>query len=143
MVDVSSKPVSHRTAVAESIVRLGSEIMDKLSDQGWRGSKGPIFDTAIIAGTMGAKKTAELIPFCHSLNLKSVKINIEPYDEACVRIEATVNVTEQTGVEMEALTAVSIASLTMYDMCKSLSKEISIEETRLIHKSGGKSDYTK
>ena len=141
MVDVSAKSVSERTAIAEGFVRIGPEIMRALAENAWSSKKGPIIDTAIIAGTMGAKKTSELIPFCHSLNLKSVEIAIEPVDEARLRIEALVKVSDQTGVEMEALTAVSVASLTIYDMCKSASKEIVIESSRLVKKTGGKSDF--
>ena len=142
MVDVSEKAVTERIAIAESIVYLGKAIMAAFEDSGWSSKKGPILDTAIIAGTMGAKKTSELIPFCHPLNLKSVKIKIDPVDDARLRIEARVKVLDQTGVEMEALTAASVAALTVYDMCKAVSKDIVIESTRLVKKTGGKSDYT-
>ncbi len=141
MVDVSDKKVTERIAIAESFVRLGPAIMEAFKEAGWSSKKGPIFDTAIIAGTMAAKKTSELIPFCHPLNLKSVKIDIAPLDDACLRIEARVKVLDQTGVEMEALTAASVAALTIYDMCKSASKDIVIESTHLIEKTGGKSDF--
>lgn len=141
MVDVSEKNVTERTAIAECFVYLGPEIMTAFTEAGWSSKKGPILDTAIIAGTMAAKKTSELIPFCHPLNLKSVKIEITPADEARLRIEARVKVCDQTGVEMEALTAASGAALTIYDMCKAASKSIVIESTRLIEKTGGKSDY--
>ncbi|MGC6423943.1 MAG: cyclic pyranopterin monophosphate synthase MoaC [Lentimonas sp.] len=143
MVDVSEKDTTERIAIAESFVFLGLEIMAAFADAGWRSKKGPIIDTAIIAGTMAAKKTSELIPFCHPLNLKSVKIKIEPVDEARLRIEARVKVLDQTGVEMEALTAVSGAALTIYDMCKAASKDIVIESTRLVSKTGGKSDFAR
>ena len=143
MVDVSEKTISKRIAIAESFVYLGSEIMSAFAETGWNCKKGPILDTAIIAGTMAAKKTSELIPFCHQLNIKSVKIEIHPADESRLRIEATVTVLDQTGVEMEALTAASGAALTIYDMCKAVSKDIVIEFTRLIEKTGGKSDYKK
>ncbi|TVP78420.1 MAG: cyclic pyranopterin monophosphate synthase MoaC [Puniceicoccaceae bacterium] len=139
--DVSAKTATERSAVAECHVYLGPEIMSALADSGWSSKKGPILDTAIIAGTMGAKKTSELIPFCHPLNLKSVKIDIAPADDARLRIEARVKVLDQTGVEMEALTAASIAALTIYDMCKAASKDIVIESTRLLEKTGGKSGY--
>jgi len=142
MVDVSGKALTERTAAAEAFVRLGPEIMKAFEEAGWTSKKGPILDTAIIAGTMAAKNTAGLIPFCHSLNLKSVKIEIAPADESRLRIEARVKVLDQTGVEMEALTAASVAALTIYDMCKSASKGIVIESTRLIEKTGGKSDLT-
>mgnify|MGYP000906970777 FL=1 len=115
--------------------------MRAFAEAGWSSKKGPILDTAIIAGTMAAKKTSELIPFCHPLNLKSVKIKIEPADSARLRIEAKVKVLDQTGVEMEALTAASGAALTIYDMCKAVSKDITIESTRLVVKTGGKSDF--
>lgn len=141
MVDVSDKTVTERIAIAESFVNLGPEIMSHFAESGWSSKKGPIIDTAIIAGTMAAKKTSELIPFCHPLNLKSVKIKIEPVDDARLRIEARVKVLDQTGVEMEALTAASGAALTIYDMCKAVSKDIVIESTRLVEKTGGKSDY--
>lgn len=141
MVDVSAKAVTERIAVAESIVFLGEAILAEFESSNWNSKKGPILDTAIIAGTMGAKKTSELIPFCHPLNLKSVKLNIEPVDSARLRIEARVKVLDQTGVEMEALTAASTAALTLYDMCKAVSKDIIIESTRLMTKTGGKSDY--
>jgi cyclic pyranopterin phosphate synthase len=141
MVDVSDKATTERTAIAESIVYLGSEIMQAFTAAGWSSKKGPILDTAIIAGTMGAKKTSELIPFCHPLNLKSVKIDIQALDHARLRIEARVKVLDQTGVEMEALTAASVAALTIYDMCKAVSKAIVIESTRLVEKTGGKSDF--
>lgn len=141
MVDVSEKAVTERTAIAESYVHLGAEIMQSFENACWGSKKGPILETAIIAGTMAAKKTSELIPFCHPLNLKSVKIEITPIDEARLRIEARVKVLDQTGVEMEALTAASVASLTIYDMCKSASKDIVIETTSLVEKTGGKSDY--
>lgn len=141
MVDVSEKETTERTAVAEAFVYLGADIMKAFKDSGWGSKKGPILDTAIIAGTMAAKKTSELIPFCHPLNLKSVKIDIAPSDEARLRIEARVKVLDQTGVEMEALTAATGAALTVYDMCKAVSKDIVIESTRLVEKTGGKSDY--
>lgn len=143
MVDVSEKAATERTAIAESFVYLGTEIMSAFTEAGWSSKKGPILDTAIIAGTMAAKKTSDLIPFCHPLNLKSVKIEIIPTDEARLRIEARVKVLDQTGVEMEALTAASGAALTIYDMCKAASKDIVIESTRLVKKTGGKSDYCK
>ena len=141
MVDVSEKISSDRSAIAECIVNLNDEILRSFADAGWKSKKGPILDTAIIAGTLAAKKTSELIPFCHHLKLQSVKIDIFPIDDSRLRIEARVKALEQTGVEMEALSAVSVAALTIYDMCKSASKDISIEYTRLLEKSGGKSDY--
>ena len=142
MVDVSEKISNERFAVAECIVNLDKDILESFEDAGWKSKKGPILDTAIIAGTMAAKKTSELIPFCHPLKLQSVKIDITPTSNGRLRIEARVKAFEQTGVEMEALSAVSIAALTIYDMCKSVAKDIFIESTRLLEKRGGKSDYT-
>ncbi len=143
MVDVSGKATTERIAIAECFVYLGPDIMKAFAESGWSSKKGPILDTAIIAGTMAAKKTSELIPFCHPLNIKSVKIDIAPADESRLRIEARVKVLDQTGVEMEALTAASGAALTIYDMCKAVSHDIVIESTRLVEKTGGKSDYKK
>ena len=134
MVDVSEKTASMRTAVAESIVYFGKDVFDQLAAAGWSTKKGPIFDTAIIAGTMAAKKTSELIPFCHPLNIKSVKIKIECMDEARLSIVGTVKVVEQTGVEMEALTAVNLAALTIYDMCKAVDKKMRITNVKLVSK---------
>jgi len=141
MVDVSEKASSERSAVAECIVNLNKDTFESFEDAGWKSKKGPIFDTAIIAGTMAAKKTSELIPFCHPLKLQSVKIDITTTDNGRIKIVARVKAFEQTGVEMEALSAVSVAALTIYDMCKSVAKDISIESTRLLEKRGGKSDY--
>jgi len=141
MVDVSDKQVSKRTAIAQSIVVLGADIMAQLSDNDIQTKKGPVFQTAIIAGTMAAKKTADLIPLCHPLSLESVKLNITINTEQEVVIECTATITSKTGVEMEALTGASIAALTIYDMCKAFSHDIVIKETKLIQKTGGKSDY--
>ena len=143
MVDVSAKEVSSRTAVAEGFVRLGADLLEAFAGNDWHSKKGPILDTAVIAGTMAAKNTSSLIPFCHNLHLKSVKIDIAPFDESRLRIEARVKALDRTGVEMEALSAVSVAALTVYDMCKSASKDIVIESTRLLEKTGGKTDVTR
>ena len=140
MVDVSDKKVTHRLAKAQALVFLGKEIMSQLQDDELITKKGPVFQTAIIAGVMGAKRTAELIPFCHPLGLEDVQIIITP-DKETVIINATTRVTGKTGVEMEALTAVSVAALTVYDMCKALSHSIVIGEIKLVEKRGGKSDY--
>jgi cyclic pyranopterin monophosphate synthase len=141
MVDVSGKNVTQRTAVAESRVRFPASVAARLREDGLRSPKGPVFDTAIIAGVMGAKRTHELIPFCHPLGLENCKIVIELQDDTAV-IRCTTSVHHKTGVEMEALTGASIAALTIYDMCKALSHEIIIGETRLISKDGGKSSFT-
>lgn len=140
MVDVSGKKITHRVAKAQAVVFLGREIMSLLQDDELITKKGPVFQTAIIAGVMGAKRTAELIPFCHPLGLEDVQIIITPEKETVI-INATTRVTGKTGVEMEALTAASIAALTVYDMCKALSHDIVIEEVKLMEKKGGKKDF--
>ena len=138
MVDVSGKVVSLRTAVAESRVRFPPEVARALRDAGFATKKGPVFHTAIVAGVMAAKRTHELIPFCHPLGLERCDVTIEmnTEDEAVVR--CTVSVHHRTGVEMEALTGASIAALTIYDMCKALSHDMVIAATRLLEKQGGK-----
>ena len=140
MVDVSGKTPSLRTAVAESRVRFPPEVAAKLRETGLRSAKGPIFDTAIIAGVMAAKRTHELIPFCHPLGIENCKITID-LDNDCAVIRCKVSVHHRTGVEMEALTGASIAALTIYDMCKALSHDMIIGDTRLLSKDGGKSGY--
>ncbi|NNM62058.1 MAG: cyclic pyranopterin monophosphate synthase MoaC [Steroidobacteraceae bacterium] len=140
MVDVSAKQSSKRSAVAESHVIFPPAVADALRGSGFRSAKGPVFDTAIVAGVMGAKRTHELIPFCHPLGLESCKISIDLVGNVAV-IRCTVDVHGKTGVEMEALTGVSVAALTIYDMCKALSHDIVIGETRLLSKQGGKSDH--
>ena len=136
MVDVSSKPSSARSAVVEGVVHLGSDAYHALIEQ--RIVKGDVLTTAQIAGIMGAKETARLIPMCHPVQLDSVDITFS-FDEHAyaVKIQATATSYGRTGVEMEALTAVSIASLAIYDMCKSISKAIRITDIRLISKEGG------
>jgi cyclic pyranopterin phosphate synthase len=140
MVDVGSKAVTHRTAVAEARVRFPAAVAEALRESGFETSKGPVFHTAIIAGVMAAKRTHELIPFCHPLGLENcrVEIDMNGRDEAVVRCTASVH--HKTGVEMEALTGASVAALTVYDMCKALSHEITIVELRLVEKHGGKRD---
>jgi len=140
MVDVGGKAVSARSAVAESRVRLPPEVARALGAAGYATAKGPVFQTAIIAGTMAAKRTHELIPFCHPLGLEKCRIEIEADgDDVVIRCEVAVH--HRTGVEMEALTGASVAALTVYDMCKALSHDLVIDGTRLIEKRGGKSDY--
>ena len=142
MVDVSEKVPSERSALSECFVILNIYTLESFDNVFCKSKKGPILDTAIIVGILSAKKTSELIPFCHPLKLQSVKIDISPTNNGRLIIEARVKAFEQTGVEMEALSAVSIAALTIYDMCKSVAKDIFIESTRLLEKRGGKSDYT-
>lgn len=141
MVDVSQKAVTRRTARAQSIVILGDEIMAKLSGDEIHTKKGPVFQTAIIAGTMAAKKTGELIPLCHPLPLENCRVEIRVNNEKEVVIDCTAVITAKTGVEMEALTGASVAALTIYDMCKALSHDIVIKETKLMEKTGGKNDF--
>jgi len=140
MVDVSDKRPSAREAHARSLVRLPAEVLSQVTDDEISTRKGPVFATAIIAGVMAAKKTHELIPFCHPLGLDSCKIAIEMKGDVAV-IDCRCKVTHKTGVEMEALTGASIAALTVYDMLKALSHDIVITDTRLIAKTGGKQDF--
>jgi cyclic pyranopterin phosphate synthase len=139
MVDVGDKAVTKRTAVAESRVKFPRAVAETLRAQGFNTAKGPVFHTAIIAGTMAAKRTHDLIPFCHPLGIENCKLAIDMQGDDAV-IRATVSVHHKTGVEMEALTAASVAALTIYDMCKALSHDMVIADTRLIEKTGGKSD---
>jgi cyclic pyranopterin monophosphate synthase len=140
MVDVSEKTATRRTAVAETRVRFPPAVAAALRDNGLRSPKGPVFDTAIIAGVMGAKRTHELIPFCHALGLEKCDVSIQMDGDSAL-IRCSVRVHHKTGVEMEALTGASIAALTIYDMCKALSHDIVIGDTRLVSKDGGKSAY--
>lgn len=140
MVDVSDKNTTVRTASAESRVELGQEIISLLKNSEIHTKKGPVFQTAIIAGTMAAKRTAELIPFCHPVGLDDCKIEIQVEGTQAVVTCAT-KVTAKTGIEMEAITGASIAAITIYDMCKAMSHHIEILQTRLISKTGGKKDF--
>jgi cyclic pyranopterin phosphate synthase len=138
MVDVSAKDETVREAVAEGRVMMLPETLALIVDR--KVAKGDVFGVARLAGIMAAKKTFELIPLCHPLALSSVAIDLQPdATESCVRICATVKTTGKTGVEMEALTAVSVAGLTIYDMCKSVDRGMTIDGVRLMKKSGGKS----
>ncbi len=138
MVDVGDKTVTNRIAVARGLVHMQPATLAAIVNGGI--PKGDVFAVARVAGIMAAKRTSELIPLCHPLPISSVSIRFEP-DEArsTVLIESTVKVTGNTGVEMEALTAVSIAGLTIYDMCKAIDRGISVDEVHLVEKSGGKS----
>ncbi len=143
MVDVGEKNVTRRTAKAQAIVVLSDTIMDMLDGDEIQTKKGPVFQTAILAGIMGAKRTSELIPLCHPLGLEKVGVDIAINEQREVVIVCTARLSGKTGVEMEALTGASVAALTIYDMCKAFSHDIIIKETRLIEKTGGKSDYLK
>lgn len=140
MVDVSEKQITQRIATARSVVILPNEVLSQLVDGDIQTKKGSVFQIAIIAGIMAAKKTGELIPLCHPLALENCNINIS-LDNDEVIIDCTASITAKTGVEMEALVGASLAALTIYDMCKALSHDIVIKETRLIKKTGGKHDF--
>ena len=140
MVDVGGKAVTRRTALAESRVQFPPEVAAQLRERNFATGKGPVFHTAIIAGVMGAKRTHELIPFCHPLGLERCDVAIEMEGDDAV-VHCSVAVEHKTGVEMEALTGASIAALAIYDMCKALSHDIVIGPTRLIEKRGGKADF--
>ena len=140
MVDVGGKNATRREAVAQAIVRLPEAVLTHFRDGDIAGKKGPVFQTAIIAGIMACKKTSELIPLCHPLALDDCKIRIQLNARREAVIECRVVCHQKTGVEMEALTGASVAALTLYDMCKALSHDIVIAEVRLLEKTGGKSD---
>jgi cyclic pyranopterin phosphate synthase len=140
MVDVGAKAVTHRVAVAEARVRFPPSVAEALRESGFETSKGPVFHTAIVAGVMAAKRTHELIPFCHPLGLEDCRIEIDLNERFEAVVRCRVSVHHKTGVEMEALTGATVAALTVYDMCKALSHEIVIAEVRLIEKRGGKRD---
>lgn len=138
MVDVGDKADTQRTATARGSVLMAAETLQKIMERGFK--KGDVLSVAQLAGIMGAKRTPDLIPLCHPLMLTSVKVELTPDPErSAVDIEATCKLTGQTGVEMEALTAVSVAALTVYDMCKAVDKAMRITDVRLMHKAGGKS----
>ena len=141
MVDVSEKKVTLRTAKARSIIVLPTEVLTQIAEGELQTKKGPVFNTAIIAGIMAAKKTGDLIPLCHPLGLDNCNINIHINQEQEVVIDCTASLSAKTGVEMEALVGASIAALTIYDMCKAMSHDIVIKETKLISKTGGKNDF--
>ncbi len=138
MVDVSDKEPTMRIAKAQAVVFMNPETFEKICSRTVK--KGNVLETARIAGVMGAKRTADLIPMCHPLNLTHVQIDFFPDPEAfSIRIEAVAKIIDQTGVEMEALTAASVAALTIYDMCKAYDKGMTISDIVLLEKSGGKS----
>jgi len=143
MVDVGAKPVSARTARAQAIVRFPLAVARALRADGMRARKGPVIDTAIIAGTLAAKRTHELIPFCHPLAIERCDLSVEFANARDLNITCEVAIAHKTGVEMEALTGATVAALTVYDMCKALSHEIVIADIRLLEKTGGKRDVRK
>ncbi|HEY5919975.1 MAG TPA: cyclic pyranopterin monophosphate synthase MoaC [Chryseolinea sp.] len=140
MVDVSEKKITKRTAKAQATVNVGEEIIALIQGNELITKKGPVFHTAIIAGVMGAKNTSSMIPFCHPLGLDDCKVEIHVKGNSII-IDSTARITAKTGVEMEALTAATVAALTVYDMCKALSHNIIIEEIKLMEKTGGKKDF--
>ena len=138
MVDITDKKPTLRVAVAQAVVSMNPDTFEKIQNQTVK--KGNVLETARIAGIMATKKTSELIPMCHPLNITHVSIDFFPDNAASsIRIEALARIVDQTGVEMEALTAVSVAALTIYDMCKSYDREMTISDIYLLEKSGGKS----
>jgi cyclic pyranopterin phosphate synthase len=138
MVDVSAKPVTNRSATARASVVMQAETLAMI--QAGTAKKGDVLGVARLAGIMAAKRTADLIPLCHPLPITAVTVDLTAdADASAVRIAATVRTTGQTGVEMEALTAASVAALTVYDMCKSVDRGMHIEAVRVVHKAGGKS----
>jgi len=140
MVDVSEKAVTKRIAKAQAVVYVGPEIAKLITEDELITKKGPVFQTAVLAGVMGAKKTSDLIPLCHPLGLEDCQIKIEHRGEEIV-ITTIATVSAKTGVEMEALTAASVAALTIYDMCKAMSHDMVIKDVRLLEKTGGKTDF--
>jgi cyclic pyranopterin monophosphate synthase len=141
MVDVGTKTATFREASAEAIVKLPTAVARELARTGHRTRKGPVFDTAIVAGVMAAKRTHELIPFCHPLALERCSVDIASRKGGAIHIVCSVAVHHKTGVEMEALVGATAAALTIYDMCKALSHDIEIGPVRLTSKTGGKRDF--
>jgi cyclic pyranopterin phosphate synthase len=140
MVDVTTKPVTSRAATAKAVVRMKPATLAAILEGGI--AKGDVFAAARIAGIMAAKRTHELIPLCHPLAIGSISVDFAPREQqSLIEVEATVKVEGKTGVEMEALTAASIAALTIYDMCKAIDREMTIESVALVEKTGGKSGH--
>lgn len=140
MVNVIDKKITKRRALAQADMFLGEEIIDLLDDDDIKTKKGPVFQTAIIAGIQGVKRTSDMIPMCHPLPLDGINLDIDILNKAHVRITCSVEMEGKTGVEMEALSGVSIAALTIYDMCKAISQKMVIQEIKVLEKTGGKSD---
>ena len=141
MVNVGDKLATKRKAIARAEMFLGSDIISHFTNDEIITKKGPVFQTAIIAGIQAVKRTSDLIPMCHPLLINGVDIEIRVIDREYIEILCTVEVDGKTGVEMEALTGASMAALTIYDMCKALSQKMIIKEVKLVEKTGGKSDY--
>lgn len=141
MVDVGEKAVTRRLARARSIVLLPAEVLNLLEKEEIHTKKGPVFQTAIIAGVLAAKRTGELIPLCHPIGMENCQIQIQVNENQEIVIDCTATVTAKTGIEMEAMVGASIAALTIYDMCKAFSHDIVIKEVKLMEKTGGKRDF--
>lgn len=141
MVDVGDKQITQRVAVARATMVVEEAILDRLENKELFTKKGPVFQTAILAGIMGSKKTSDLIPLCHPLPLDKCEVKITINAAREIEIDCTAKTTGKTGVEMEALTGASVAALTIYDMCKGFSHNIVIKEIKLMKKTGGKSNY--
>lgn len=140
MVNVIDKKITKRKALAQADMFLGEEIIDLLDNDDIKTKKGPVFQTAIIAGIQGVKRTSDMIPMCHPLPLDGINLDIDILNKTHVRITCSVEMEGKTGVEMEALSGVSIAALTIYDMCKAISQKMVIQEIKVLEKTGGKSD---
>jgi cyclic pyranopterin monophosphate synthase len=141
MVNVSAKQNTLRTARALATMNVPTSVINELKNNFGNSKKGPVFSTAILAGTMAVKNTSNIIPLCHSLPIEACQFEINFYQESEIHIFCQVSVNSKTGVEMEALVGASVAALTIYDMCKALSHEITIEKVQLLTKTGGKSDF--
>lgn len=141
MVDVSDKEITKRVAKAKSLIWIPKEVLELIKDGDIQSKKGPVFDTAIISGTMAVKKTADLIPFCHQVPIDGCKLTITIDSDDCIEVTCEVNTAYKTGVEMEALVGASVAALTIYDMLKAVSQKMILKETKLVFKSGGKKDF--
>ncbi|MCL4121903.1 UNVERIFIED_CONTAM: hypothetical protein GTU68_045516 [Idotea baltica] len=141
MVNVGDKAITKRKAIAKATLFLGKEIIANFTDNDFVTKKGPVFQTAIVAGIQAVKKTSELIPMCHPLTINGIDIDIDVIDEEHAEILCSVEIEGKTGVEMEALTGASITALTIYDMCKSISQKMIIKDVKLLEKTGGKSDF--
>ncbi len=140
MVNVGDKKITKRKATAKATMFLGEEIIAHFKGKELITKKGPVFQTAIVAGIQAVKKTSDLIPMCHPLLINGVDIDIQIIDNEHIEINCEVSIEGKTGVEMEALTGANIAALTVYDMCKAISQKMVIKEVKLVKKSGGKSD---
>ena len=141
MVDVSEKKETVRTAVAKGHLKVPATLYNHFNGQDLISKKGPVFSTAIVAATMAVKKTSDLIPFCHPIPIEGCKVEIQFRDETTIEIVVSVKTTGKTGIEMEAITGVQVAALTLYDMCKSWTHDLEITNVHLLSKTGGKSDY--